>query len=81
MTLAEFLAARIAEDADLAVSQMSEAEVEAWRLEAVPIPPTHGRAVRFTTSLEPLSPPAVADLRLLALPYADNPDYRAEWKP
>ena len=81
MTLVEFLCARYAEDADLAVSQMSEAEVEAWRLDAVPIPPTAGPALTFRTSPAPLDPPTAASLRLLALPYAEHPDYRDEWRP
>lgn len=74
MTLAEFLLARFAEEAQYAETFRLEgpwhnarvlAEIEAKR-----------RIVEWFTK-----PSDLLILRCLALPYADHPDYRQEWKP
>ena len=84
MTLTEFLLARIAEDEaaggcggpDRACDRLSDrwlAECEAKRriLE---------QCVRQAEYVDTPAD-AVTTIRLLALPYADHPDFRPEWRP
>lgn len=81
MTLTDFLLARIAEDEDAIDLAVEENRYWPYRL------PSSARAEceakrRIVGSCVEESPMEGAHiLRLLALPYADHPDYREEWKP
>ena len=77
MTLAEFLLARIAEDEEFfqsphwrrqEISKQLLVDCEAKR-----------RIVKDATAVPTISMRHV--LRLLAMPYADHPDYNQEWRP
>ncbi len=90
MTLVEFLLARIAEDEKFAV--MDWPAGRAWSGSGLPPDPTRivteceakRRIVQRYSVPDPHDEPGCRDcdmLRLLALPHADHPDYREEWRP
>ena len=67
---------------------LAECEAKRRIVEAHPDGHEPGEAVPFCSTCEPEGPwnPAThryqcPTLRLLALPYADHPDYREEWRP
>lgn len=75
MTLTDFLLARVAED---------ESE-PAW--DETSAISRYGRVLAECDAKRKIlagvdgRPPSLSVVRLLALPYADHPDYRQEWKP
>jgi hypothetical protein len=70
-TLADFLLARIDEDENLAGAFTDEERILAWCA-------AHRRIVDWAGA--GWQPPAIYELlQLLALPYADHPDYLPEW--
>jgi hypothetical protein len=77
LTLTDFLLARIADLEAMARAELNEgwedivlAECEAKR-----------RIVECATNMHTSGPDWDEACRFLALPYADHPDYREEWKP
>jgi hypothetical protein len=88
MTLTEFLLARIANDERDARQriQMGEGRISAYKVPPPARIHAECEAKRRIVGLHPCDNCGAAfdpceTLRLLALPYADHPDYREEWRP
>jgi hypothetical protein len=83
MTLTEFLLARIADDAALA--KLSIAGHWRARLRVLAECAAKRAIVEYAQECDRMlgAEPVIADhfLRILAVPYADHPDYREEWRP
>ena len=91
-TLTDFLLARLDEDAASAHQSMREPKL--WAVVRRKLPGGHYVFAQTATPhrmladveakrriVELASSPGPQALRLLALPYADHPDYRPEWRP
>lgn len=96
MTIIEFLEARIAEDEQTAnwaieggdpsptigpTRLLAECEAKQWILALRDTWQREAEALGDIPLLASRVSAADAILRVLALPYADHPDYRQEWRP